>query len=188
MLKTTQGLMKTNFDIPNWEKISEQTANFFYSESEKRLKELLDACNQNQEVAHRMLNILLPIITLTIGYLFSKKWNQDWDLMVPATIFILFQVVSLIHLYLTIRHTEVHSLGSNPRDILKSNLIIEDNERAQYLQYIIGACEEMQNKIDHNRKINNQRANYNNRAMLFSTIFAPVGFLVTSWVVWGFAS
>ncbi|MDX2070616.1 MAG: hypothetical protein SFV55_19465 [Haliscomenobacter sp.] len=179
--------MEVTFNIPNWEKISGQTANFFYSESEKRLKELLDACNQNQEVAHRMLNILLPIITLTVGYLFSQKWNEDWALMLPATIFILFQVVALMHLFLTIRHGEVNSLGSNPRDMLKANLIIEDDERAQYLQYVIGACEEMQKKIDHNRAVNNKRATYNNRAMLFSTVIAPLGFIITSLVVWGFA-
>lgn len=176
--------MEITFNLPNWEKITDQTANFFYTESEKRHKELIDACQYNQDVAHRMLNMLLPIIVLTIGYLFSKQWNKNWEIMLPATVFISLEIIAIGFLMLTIRHGDVHSLGSNPRDMLKPELIIEDSDRAQYLLYIIGACEEMQKKIDYNKKVNNRRSRLNNVAMLFATILAPAGFLITSLLLW----
>ncbi|WP_373550440.1 hypothetical protein [Haliscomenobacter sp.] len=171
----------TRIELPNWRELTTESANFIYLESEKRLKEIIDACNYTQETAHKMFTVLLPIISIAIGYLFSKKWNDDWKIMLPAMVFISVQLIAIFFLMLSILHKTLHSLGSNPIDMLKPEFIVKDS---QYILYLIGICEAIQSKINHNHSVNTKTALRNNIAIILATFISPLSFFITSLIIW----
>lgn len=180
-------IQPTPIDLPNWDNLTVQTVNFIYTESEKRLKEILDACQYIQEISHRILSILLPIISLAMGFVYQKKWSDDYRVMLPVLIFICVELVAIYFLLRTIRHKSLHSLGSNPKDLLKPHLVNVDENDLQYIGFVFAACKEIQSKIDHNKPINITMSANNNWAILFATVYAPIATFVTSLLVlwWG---
>jgi hypothetical protein len=121
---------------------------------------------------------LLPLVCITIGFVFSQKWPHDdgWK-MLPMMGLIGIEIIAIFLFMFNIWHKRMHVLGSNPGDLLDSDFL---SKHSKYEAFVITICEQMQVKINYNIKVNKKITYINNIAILIAALLAPLFFLITS--------
>lgn len=170
----------TQISLPNWERITIQTANFFFSESEKRLQESVTTYTTNKEAAYKILGIILPIITIAAGYIFNANLLSDFRKLIPSLIFIVIQMAGAGFVVWSLFIRTVQTIGTMPALLIQDDLIIPDNGDLQYVGIILNQCENIQDRIDNNIGVNARCANNTNIALIICGIVAPTAFIIAS--------
>lgn len=173
-------MSNAKIEIPNWQSISVQTCNFFFTESEKRLQETITAYTSNKEAAHKILAIIIPVITLSSGYVFSLPNIFDYSKTVAAITFITIQTISAALLVYSLLNRKIQTIGAMPQKLINHTQIIESDEKLQYVGIVLNHCKNLQDRIDNNSAINTRCANAVNAALLLSSVIAPAAFIIVS--------
>lgn len=170
----------TIIPLPNWESISVQTANFFFSEAEKRLQESVSAYTANKEAAYKVLGIILPIVTISIGYIFNANLFSDFQKLVPALAFTFVQISGVGFIIWSLYARNIQTIGTMPIFLIKNDQIIPDDEKLQYVGILLNQCENIQDRIENNTGINTRCANFVNIALVVCGVLAPAIFVIVS--------
>ncbi len=179
---------KTPIDIApeKWYLLTKDSAQFIFSQAQLRLKESIDSYTSIREVAHKIIALIIPIITASVIYGFNLKVDQQ-QIMYPLFVFTVFYVVAAVLLFFSIRHKDVYAAGSNPIDLLTDKMIITEEEgyydEQQYLNYIMCVSGHIQTAINVNANLCKRMGNLNNWAIFILTVIAPVTALLTWWVI-----
>ena len=150
-------------DIQDWTKLTKDTVNFCLSQAELSLKSSVETSDRITTRAFSILTIVIPIVSLSIGYLFKQIIDHTTDkYILIAAIFALFSCfLSLFYLIRIIFPREWMSLGGQPKEIFTSNML--DNEFSSELKYValvMGEIQAVQTKIDFNKLSNYKRLDY----------------------------
>ena len=166
------------FDTTNWDKIDLKSAEFFFQESEKRLKTTIETFSTGREAGYRVLGFVMPVLAISIGYLAS---NQDgtWAKVMPASIFAAILLFGTCLLAWAMRSTKLFGIGAPPAWLWdKEHWKIEDPS-PQFVGILINYCECMGHYIKQNESTNQRFARSFDRALLICAIVAPLAYLVT---------
>ncbi len=168
--------MEKSFTVnfSNWQDLTKETAALFFTESEKRLQETLNSYALHTDKAFRILALQLPSITLVAGFVVFGNSIQGPVFNIPAFLFVLIQSIAIYYLIQVAQAFQIQPLGSMPKNLLVPETISKDNNGLQYIGWVINLCENMQDKIDHNARVNEKRAKCLNRAIWISGICAPI--------------
>ena len=150
-------------DIQDWTKLTKDTVNFCLSQAELSLKSSIETSDRITTRAFSILTIVIPIVSLSIGYLFKQIIDHTTDkYILIAAIFGLFSCfLSLLFLIRIIFPRDWMSLGGQPKDIFTSNML--DNEFSPELKYVaivMGEIQAVQYKINFNQSSNFKRLDY----------------------------
>ena len=168
-------MKKIKIHFPNWKDLSFQTANFYFSETEKKLNETVSTFMNNKDRAFGILKILLPILTVSVGFILSKE--NDWDKLIPAIYFFAFQSLGIACLVFVILPREIHTSGSIPSLLIHPQSISED-EKEQFIGIILNQCENLEPRILFNIKQNVFCSRLITLSIVLSGVFAPLSFII----------
>ena len=150
-------------DIQDWTKLTKDTVNFCLSQAELSLKSSIEASDRISTRAFSILTVVIPIITLSIGYLFKQitEHNADNYILSLAIFCLFFCFMSLFFLIRIIFPRNWMSLGGQPKEIFTSNMLDNDFEpELKFIAIVMGEIQAIQLKIDFNRASNYKRLNY----------------------------
>lgn len=183
--KKTDPRTPINIAHEKWHHLTKDSAQFIFSQAQLRLKESIDSYTSIREVAHKIIALIIPIITASVIYGFNLKSGQQ-QIIYPLFVFSVFYVVAAILLFFSIRHKDVYAAGSNPIDLLTDKMIITEEEgyydEQQYLNYIMCVSGHIQTAINGNVNLCKRMGDLNNWAILILTVIAPITALFT-WLV-----
>ncbi len=173
-------------NIPSkWYLLTKDSAQFIFSQAQLRLKETIDAYVMIRDVAHKVITIIIPIITASIAFIFLKK-TTTLEITLPVVVFICCYLFAAAVLLISIRHKPVHMAGSYPGDLLNDTMIITKeegfSEDEQYINYISCVCGHIQDSINANTQRCNQIASLNVCAIFIAIIIAS-SFLFITWAL-----
>jgi len=150
---------KFKVDFNEWKQITPDTAHFYFSQSEKRLKETIETSKIISESARRLMAILLPLflatVGLSVGYFpndfVDGKGSMTWLLIVLVVL-----IGTCLYILIEIGMPRaILTTGSMPKNIIRKEPIIKQKESGlQYLDILLNECESYQIRIDQNIETN----------------------------------
>lgn len=149
----------------NWKDITPDTADFYFSQAEKRLIETLETSKNITSSTHKLISIFFPLFLLLSGYLIksidsinSQVSINSWFYFagfITALIIIrcLFVCVSII------KPRKLLTTGSMPKLMINKEPIDRHGTSSyQLLDIILVECENYQKRIDKNIELNTEKA------------------------------
>jgi hypothetical protein len=142
-------------DIQDWTKITKDMVNFYLNQAEAELKSTLDLHDKITTRAFALLTILIPITTLTIGYIIRQiaEKNADKYLLAVAVV-CLYATISCLYLLIRLVFPRQWlSSGRPPKDIFTSQMIDTPHEytdEQRYVGIVMREIENIQYKITFN--------------------------------------
>lgn len=148
-------------DIKDWSKINKDLINFYLNQAESELKASLDVHDKVTQRAFTILTILIPILSLSFGYLIRQisEHNTDKFLLVIAIICLIAVIFALYNLIRLIFPRHWMIIGRQPKEIFVSSLVDNDTLTPEQLHIgiVMGEIENIQYKIDSNWIQNEER-------------------------------
>lgn len=143
-------------DIKDWTLVTKDIVTFYLSQAESCLKMSLEVHNIITLRAFTILSILIPTITLSIGYLLKQPNKHT----VIAAIALVAGVLCLVPLIILIFPRLWMQLGRQPKDFFTSTVI--DTEVSLppdhlYVGIVMNEIENIQDKISFNERSNYRR-------------------------------
>lgn len=170
---------KTTFDLTDWTVIAPKTADLFFTESSKRLQSSIDNFRNSKQVAHRLLGIVLPLIAVAVGYVYSKPEYLTW----PVIAFVALEAAGLWFIVRSMYSQTFQPVGAMPVDLFRDDMFIKgQKEDLQYLGALLNHCENMQDKISQNEAANKFLTRNVNIALTLCAVAAPAVFVMFSLV------
>jgi hypothetical protein len=148
-------------DIQDWTKVEPDTASFFISQAELRLKETTDTYNLTSTRTENYLVLVTAILAGAIGYIFAGEGPYLKVVSVFAT---LITLVAVFFLSRNLTQFIVYTTGDEPRAIFVSDFVDRFTGSQQYLNLVHYTMITLQYKIDENRATNRRRIQNNARA------------------------
>lgn len=174
-------IMRKIINVENWNIISLDTMKFLFLEAEKSLQATIQTNVTNRQAAYRIMGILLPLVAVSTGYLFT---HFDWPLFWPSVVFTVIESLGALVLILAVRSQSIMGLGTDPEDSIKDGYFVEyDTDKAEQWQSVavmLQHCHSIQDKIDHNRIQNTYIAKKVNLCVMLSAVFGPLIFVIAS--------
>lgn len=165
--------------LENWYKISPQTMDFYFAESEKRLLFSIENIKNSKQVAYRILGIVLPLVSVAIGFAFSKV-----GLDIPISIFVVSEAVGLFFIIRAMYSCLIMPAGAKPFELIKDDMVVEGHDdRLQYLSVLLNYCEEYQFRIVQNDLVNKRLVRSVNAALTICAVVGPLLFALTSFLL-----
>jgi len=144
----------------NFSDVSLGFLKFVFSQSEKKLNELVKAGEDITKKAHTILGISVTIFTLSLGGLFGFELKDPFIQVFLISISSI-AFVSIALLIKPLLSYGAHLLGSDPSDLFKEELIANfttdlSKEKNLYMNESVN----YQGRINYNRKMNLERTKY----------------------------
>lgn len=143
-------------EIKNWIDIRLETAKFFFNQAEKMLESTNNVNQQLMSKSHKIIVLLMPLISAAIGYLISLIRNDGFYSAESAAIIFFVVCLSISLKYaLTIWSPKTeHFLGSSPKKIMHPIFIKSGESKSendlQTIQILFSECHSYQRRIDSN--------------------------------------
>jgi len=164
-------------DIHDWTKLTKDSASFYMSQAEARLKSTEDTSNILVASNDRLLGITTTLLSVSIGYLFT---GSELFLQTTAFFIILFCAGSGYYLFQNLREYNIFTGGEEPKLIFTSPFVENEySPEQQYLNLVFQMMETIQYKIDQNKITNQLRRRRIGRAKQIM-LFSPLAFLFAS--------
>jgi len=160
-------------DIQDWTKVEPDTANFYISQAESRLKETTDTYNLTSTRTENYLTLVTAILTGAIGYMFA---GEKPFLQAVSALAILPTLFAIVFLAKNLTQFTVYTVGDEPRAIYTMEFVDRFSGEQQYLNLVHYTMITLQFKIDENHKTNEYRIKNNARAR-FALSTVPLAFL-----------
>jgi hypothetical protein len=160
-------------DIQDWSKVEPESANFYVSQAETRLKETTDTYNLTSTRTENYLTLVTAILTGAIGYVFA---GEKPYLQAASAFAILPILITIYCLAKNLTQFIVYTVGDEPKAIFTSEFVDTFSGSQQYLNLVHYTMVTLQFKIDENHKTNKQRIQNNARARL-ALLTTPLAFL-----------
>lgn len=165
-------------DIQDWTKLTKDIVLFYLTQAESNLKSCLELSDRITTRAFSLLTIIIPIITLTLGYLLKQiiEGNANYWLLLISITCLIISFVCLYFLVKLIFPRGWMPLGRQPNEIFTSHMVDNDlDQDKKYIAIVMGEIECIQTKIDYNKLQNNKRLKYLKIVLvLISTAFVIV--------------
>lgn len=163
-------------DIKDWQKISIQTAMFYFDLAEKRLDETVETSKNTTDKSDKLLTLNITLLTTILAYLSNTNIIYSYFNIV-LIVMVVFLTGQLYFLFSNIFLFKIGTKGEEPQHILLNDFIENHEGDEQYLNLTLQICETYQEKINSNNKINVKRAdNLTNAIYLFLGL--PISFLL----------
>jgi len=155
-------------DIPDWDKITKETAAIILAQSEAYLKETIESAKLISAKADRLFGILLPIASGLVVFIINDFSNKRvGGLTISAVLSFLLIAVSLFYSFLNVLNYKIGVVGNYPRELFKIELINDKiTKDDQYILMFIYVCESIQAKLVRNNESNTIRAERNKKALI----------------------
>lgn len=164
-------------DIKEWATISHESAQFYISQAESRLKATEDTSNALNASNDRLLSIVTSLVSVSIGYLFAG--TQPY-LQAVSFFTLIVCLVSGIFLLLNLEKYSIYTVGEEPKIIFNSPFIDNQyNPSQQYLNLVCQMMETIQFKIDQNHLTNSKRIARLEKAKRI-VLLIPLAFLLAA--------
>jgi hypothetical protein len=149
-------------DIKDWTTLTKDLVNFYLAQAEACLKMSLEVHNIITLRAFTILSVLIPSITLSIGYLLMQP-GQEPGISFPTIISIIglsAAVICLVPLIILIFPRLWMQLGRQPKDFFTSEVVETETPLTSeqlYVGIVMNEIENIQYKIDFNDRSNSRR-------------------------------
>ncbi len=146
-----------NCEIKNWTDITPESARLFFSQSEKMLESTNSVNQQLMSKSHKVIVLLVPIISATLGYLISQINARNFFSAESGSgiVFLLFLCFSLWNAMTVWTPKNEYFLGSSPKIIMSPSFITNAlKPELQTVQILISECHSYQKRIDSNLEHN----------------------------------
>src|SRR5260221_6478441 len=147
---------KETYTIPQWEKLSANTAKFIFEQAEKNLTEHLETGKHITTRASTIIGFALPVSGAIIGYIFNeiiKNTSSGFHFWIPVIVLIPILAV----LWVSIDAYWIYKrspLGNEPRNFVNEEKILSN---LQEVAFIVKRIESVQRQIILNDGRNNIR-------------------------------
>lgn len=146
-------------DLKDWENVNLDAYKFIFDQGEKRLSQILDESEKITSKAYTLIGIVIPILSLAIGYLIERHEVIYKPLLYILSGVIIIISLCLILLWILIRRRNIWYLGTEPQLIATSAYLesvdLQDEETVKCL-YLDGLTH-IQAKITSNKEVNRKR-------------------------------
>lgn len=171
----------SQYTYNNSHKISRDLLRGIFEQTEKCLEETIYT---GRKISNRALSLFctsLFLLTVTLGYLITRRLNnqtQD-DFLVLTSLFnaVVFLFTSALSCVAIIPQP-YFGTGSEPRHTLNRTIAESENQMAAFL---LSECNDYQFRISQNKKINSKRSFYTNMA-LYLMVLVPCT-LILAWIL-----
>lgn len=142
-------------EIENWKSVDIAAANTIFTEANKYLMATHEVAEKITNRAFNIFVILVPVFSLTFGYLFYLKQSNGYVNLIYA-VGLLVVVGCSYFLFQVIFPFSFHSPGRKPKELFLSQFF-SLNANEQNLAIVLNEIETCQLKIEHNENINSKR-------------------------------
>jgi hypothetical protein len=174
MIQEDANIWKSN--IQDWTKVESESAIFYISQAETRLKETVDTYNLTSARTDNYLTWVTAILTGAIGYIFT---GEKPFLQAVSAFSIVPILISIYYLAQNVSQFTVYTVGDEPRSVFTSEFVDDFSGRQQYLNLVYYTMITLQFKIDENHRTNKQRTQNNSMARR-ALLMTPLAFLAGS--------
>ncbi len=164
-------------DIQDWTKVEPESATFYISQAESRLKETTDTYNLTSTRTENYLVLITAIMTGAIGYMFT---GENPYLQAVSAFALIPTIIAICFLAKNLIQFTVYTVGDEPNAIYTSEFVDMYSGKQQYLNLVYYTMRALQYKIDANHITNKKRVNNNanaRRALLYIVAAFFVGII-----------
>ncbi|MCB9194225.1 MAG: hypothetical protein H6597_06800 [Flavobacteriales bacterium] len=146
-------------DLPDWRKANQDVLGYMLTRAEERLEHTSEQDKNIRERAFTLINILLPLVALLIGYFagkppeFMEDFSAHWKVIL-ALVFtpVLFALGVLVWMVFP---RALFSKGRKPSETFNQQFLVGPlSKEEQYCSLLISSLEKLEAEIGHNDKVN----------------------------------
>lgn len=166
--------LRWSTDIKQWDKLTKDTAVLILNQSESLLRETVESAKIISAKADKLISILIPIESGIVIYILDSSKNKEFDFL-SLTAILSFIVVglSLFFAFKNFQQYNISVTGFHPNTTLISPFIDTDYlDGGQYINMVYNICENLQERITINLKLNAKRT-FNNRIAIQLLFILP---------------
>lgn len=161
-------------DIDDWTKVESESASFYISQAESRLKETTDTYNLTTTRTENYLALVTAILTGALGYIFA---GEKPYLQAVSVFGIIPTLIAGYFLSKNLTQFIVYTVGQEPRAIYTSEFIDGIEGKSQIAHLIFYTMRDIQFKIDNNQITNKTRIKNNVKAKS-ALLSIPIAFII----------
>lgn len=169
-------------ELENWKSVDITAANVIYAEANKYLTSTHDVAEKITNRAFNVFVILVPVFSLTFGYLFTLKQSNGYVNIIYA-VGLLVVVGCSFFLFRVIFPFSFHNPGRKPKELFVSQFFVLDTKE-QHLAIVLNEIEICQLKIEHNENVNSTRLKTLRNVLVVLGLTALVSVAATIISVW----
>ena len=170
--------MEKRYQIPikNWKDITKETADLYFREADKMLKETLDSFKALGDKAFQVLRIYIIVLFALLGSFIAFFANNfDYVFHTFSILCLIFIIPGMYHVYNAIYTAKLSTTGSQPKLLIHQGHIKEQPDKnEQYLFVIINAIENHQQRIGDNLYINAEKTKHLSKGLKWIAIRYPL--------------
>lgn len=143
-----------NWEIKDWNRMQPEVAKFILDQSEKKLIETVETAERHTQRALNVLTVCLPATLIVASYILETDERSS---MYGMAIIVLTTLVVIAWLSIKVyRIYEIHTVGNNPKKLIREDDNVADDE----LQFVVETIESIERRITFNVEKNRERGRY----------------------------
>jgi hypothetical protein len=175
MSKDKKEVEQWTTDIKDWQSLDPEAASLLLSLAQQHLTATIDSANIISSTRDKYMTVTTAVVTAAISY--AVAGTND-SLTLASCMTIALCLIAYIFLNLNLNQYQIYPLGREPKTVFTEKMVGQYRGQNQYLGIVFAVMERIQQKIDHNKRINATRLKNNSRARIailcvpFATVVA----------------